>query len=208
MKIARFTSLLGSLFALALIVGLAGSAAAQGKVLNPQAGATWSAYSFDDDESVEDEARIGWTLGGNIRFGGKLYFAPGLYYQSTGFEATAVDDVTLEEITESVGVNSIQVPVLVGYNLSSAEPSAPGGLGLRVYAGPSMSFVTSVGDNAFGLEKEDYASSIFGGVIGAGFDLTAITFDVNYEIGFSEVFEDDVANAKQNVLRGLVGIKL
>jgi hypothetical protein len=43
-------------------------------------------------------------------------------------------------------------------------------------------------------------------VIGAGFDLTRITLDLNYEIGGSEVFKEG-DSVRENVLRGLVGLK-
>lgn len=196
----RIAVVLGSLFTLALVAGFAAPAAAGPMALNPQAGMTWSNYSFDDDESIDDKARVGYALGGTLRFGDRIYVAPGLYYQQTGFEATATDDLTLETVTDAVGVNAVHVPVYVGIAMT--------GGGFRFYGGPAVTVITSVSDNAFGLEKDDFESSIFGGVLGAGMDLTKITFDLNYEIGMSDVFKDaGDTGAKQNVLRGLVGIK-
>ncbi len=194
-------------FVLAIVAVSPASAKA---VINPQAGATWSSFSFDDDIEVEEEARVGYAIGGNARFGSRLFVAPGIYWQETGFEATAVDDVTLEDVTDAVGVSSIYVPITVGYFLSPASAgNDPAATGLRLYAGPSFTFVTGVGDNAFGVESDDLESTLVGGVLGAGFDLTRITFDVNYDIGFSGVFADvpEGANAKQHVLRGLIGMK-
>ena len=184
---------------------LAAPAAAAGPmVINPQAGVTWSNYAFDDDVAINDESgRVGYALGGNVRFGQKMYFAPGLFYQQTGFEATATDTVSATDITEAVGVNALHIPLYLGYNLGATS------VGFRVYAGPSLTIVTGVADNEFGLEKDDFESSIWGGVLGAGLDLTTVTFDLNYEIGLSEVFADAPGGggAKQNVLRGLVGLK-
>ncbi len=194
-------SLLAALTMLATSSLLTGPASAVGNmVINPQAGVTWSNYSFDDDESIEDEARVGYALGGSLRFGPKLYVSPGIYYQSTGFEATATEDLTLETVTDAVGVNAIHIPVYLGFAMT--------GGGVRFYGGPAVTVVTSVSDNALGIEKDDFESSIFGGVLGAGMDLTRITLDLNYEIGMSEVFKDTGdSGAKQNVLRGLVGLK-
>ncbi len=205
----RIAALLASLFTLALLAAAVAPAAAAGNmVLNPQAGVTWSNFSFDDNEAINDESgRVGYGLGGNIRFGGKIYFAPGLYYQKTGFEATATDELTLESVTDVVGISSFQIPALVGFNLSAGATSAAA-TGFRVYGGPSLTVVTSVDDNLFGVETDDFESTIFGGVLGAGLDLTSLTFDLNYEIGMSEVFKDENSvGAKQNVLRGLVGLK-
>jgi hypothetical protein len=193
------------LIALAAVAAFTVPASAKA-VINPQAGMTWTNYSFDDNEAInEDKARVGYALGGTVRFGGALYLAPGVYYQQTGFEATATNDVTLDTITESVGVSAFHIPVYVGLIVGGTSASSPG---LRVYAGPTATLVTSVADNDFGLVTDDYESTIWGGTIGAGFDLTAITFDLNYEIGLTDVFSDpDAVGAKQNVLRGLVGIK-
>lgn len=203
------------LLAFALIAGFALPAHARQMVINAQAGATWSNYAFDDNIDVNEESgRIGYALGGTLRFGGRLYFSPGLFYQSTGFEATGTDTISFDTINETVGVSSVQLPIYIGYNLTgAADAGSTSTLGVRVYAGPSISWVTSVADNDFGLTKDDYASTIVGGVLGAGVDLSTITFDLNYEIGLTEVFSDaytaavggDVA--KQNVLRGLIGIR-
>ena len=90
----------------------------------------------------------------------------------------------------------------VGINLSPD----PGAAGLRLYAGPTVTIVTSVADNDFGIVKDDYESTIWGGVLGAGVDVSTLTIDVNYEVGLSKVFKAD-DDAKQSVLRGLVGFK-
>lgn len=201
------------LLAFALIAGLAIPAHARQMVINAQAGATWSNYAFDDDAAPNEESgRVGYALGGLLRFGGRLYFAPGLFYQSTGFQATGSDTISLETIEETVGVSSVQVPVYIGYNLTgAADANSTSTLGVRIYAGPSISWVTSVADNDFGLTKDDYASTIVGGVLGAGVDISTFTIDLNYEIGLSEVFSEDFTDgtdvAKQNVVRGLIGFR-
>ena len=113
-------------------------------------------------------------------------------------------------MTDAVGVNAFYIPVTGGYFLSpSASATNMASTGLRFYAGPAFTIVTSVADNDFGLEKEDYNSTAIGGVIGAGFDLTSLTIDVNYEIGLTDVFDDenDDVTTKQNVLRGMLGLK-
>ncbi len=206
-RLARTASLVPPALAVLVLGALAPSdASALGPTISAQAGMTLSNYSFDEGGvDVEYESgRVGWAIGGNLQFGGKIYVAPGLYYQKTGFEATATDDVTLETVTDDVGVHALHLPVLVGYRFSFVPGTRSSGL--RAYAGPSVTTVTSVDDNEFGIEKDDYVDTIFGGVIGVGFDLTRITFDLNYEIGGSEVFHEG-DSVRENVLRGLVGLK-
>ena len=196
-------NVLAALFTFALVAGFVAPADAR-PVLNPQLGATWTNMSFDDDVSLDAESgQVGFLLGGTVRLGGKLGLIPGIYYQKTAFEATETDDITFETITDVVGISSVHVPVYVGYKIGAM------GTGLRFYAGPSVTFITGVDDNAFGASTDDFESSIFGGVLGAGFDLSTITFDLNYEIGLSDATNQDLdLGGKQNVLRGLIGIKI
>lgn len=170
--------------------------------INPQAGITWTNLTSTDDLDIKDEGRLGYALGGQVRFGGRAYIAPGLFYQRTALEASLIDTVGVGDITDVVGTNAFYIPVHFGISLS---PS-PGQAGLRLYVGPSVTIVTSVGDNEFGAEKDDYESTIFGGVLGAGVDISSLTLDLNYEIGLSTVLKAD-DNAKQNVLRALIGFR-
>jgi hypothetical protein len=170
--------------------------------INPQAGITWTNLTSTDDLDITDKGRLGYALGGQARFGGRVYIAPGLFYQRTALEASLIDTVGVGDITDVVGTNAFYIPVHFGINLS---PS-PGQAGLRLYAGPSVTVVTSVGDNEFGAEKDDYESTIFGGVLGAGVDVSSLTLDLNYEVGLSTVLKAD-DKAKQNVLRALIGFR-
>ena len=109
-------------------------------------------------------------------------------------------------------MSSVQVPVYIGYNLTGGRGrDSTGTLGVRIYAGPSISWVTSVADNDFGSPRTTTRARSCGGVLGAGVDISTFTFDLNYEIGLTEVFSDDFTGgadvAKQNVLRGLIGIR-
>jgi len=185
--------------AFAAVAVFAAPAAAGRIALNPQAGMTWSNYSFDDNESINEESgRVGYAIGGTVRVGKRFKIVPGLYYQSTGFEATKTDNLTLSTITDEVGIKAFHIPVYVSFDLTVG--------GLRTYAGPSMTMVTSVDSNDFGIEQNDFESTIYGGVLGAGFDFVLLTVDLNYEIGLSDVFKD--TGARQNVLRAMVGLKL
>ena len=134
------------LIALATVAAFSAPAAAKA-VLNPQAGMTWTNYSFDDNEAInEDAARVGYALGGTVRFGSALYLAPGLYYQQTGFEATATDNLTLDTITESVGVNALLVwPSKSSAMVASAIPVPSTGVGVAGFICMSMVIELPVG---------------------------------------------------------------
>jgi hypothetical protein len=94
-----------------------------------------------------------------------------------------------------------------GYNLSSGDAMSMGSLGFRVYGGPSATMIMDVDDNAFLIEKDDYKDTIWGAQVGAGLDLSSVTIDASYEWGLSNVFKNDTDDKKQNVARGMVGLK-
>jgi len=190
--------------ALALLV--ATPAGAKSFVINPQAGVVGQDLTGDVAD-LDDSAKLGYGLGGNLRFGGRGYFAPGIYWEHTALEATTIDDATLESVTDDLEVTSLRIPVLFGYNLSSGEAMSMNSLGFRVFAGPSATMVMDVGENAFAIEKDDYKGTIWGAQVGAGFDFTSVTLDASYEWGLSNVFKDDPDDLKHNVARGMVGLK-
>ncbi len=190
--------------ALALLVAV--PAGAKSFVINPQAGVVGQDMTGDVPD-LDDSANLGYGLGGNLRFGGRGYLSPGIYWEHTSLEATTIDDATLQEVTDNLEVKSLRLPLLVGYNLSSGEAMSMSSLGFRVFGGPSATMVMDVDNNVFGVTKDDYKGTIWGMQAGAGFDLSSVTIDASYEWGLSNVFKDDALDKKHNVARGMVGLK-
>ncbi|MEP7028299.1 MAG: hypothetical protein ABI960_06870, partial [Candidatus Eisenbacteria bacterium] len=165
---------------------LAGAASAGGVVINPQAGVTATHLTSDPNE-ITDEARAGYTFGGNVRLGGMLYVSPGAYYQRTSLRLTVRDALTSATIKDVVGVKAIYVPLQFGINLSP-NPSAMTSVGIRLHAGPALTIVTSVDDNTLGITKDDYKHTHAGFEGGVGLDLSLITIDASYEKGITDVW--------------------
>lgn len=170
---------------------------------NPQIGVNASRLTTDP-VGTEREARVGYQLGFNLRLGeGNFYFQPGVKWLRVGTALKSKSQLGSGfDFKDNVDVSSVQVPVLAGLRLINTKL-----LGLRANAGPALTLVTSVNDNAFGLKKEDYQSMIWGGIFGIGVDLLIITVDLNYELGLSKVFEN-ATEAKNNVWRFEAGVKL
>jgi hypothetical protein len=181
----------------------AAPAHARSFVINPQGGVVGSNFSSDAAD-LDGQARLGYALGGQVRFGGRGYIAPGIFWQHTSLEATVVDDATLDEVTDDLEVSSLMIPVHLGYNLGGGMGA--GSFSFRVYGGPSLTMVTQVKDNAFLITKDDYEDTILGAQVGVGFDLSTLTIDANYEFGLSNVFKAD-EDTKQNAARATVGLK-
>jgi hypothetical protein len=186
-----------------LLSAVAPAAHAERKMqIIPQVGIT-AANLASAPESLSSSAKVGYMLGGFLRFGSRPYVQPGVFYQSTAFEATGLSDIPAETLTDNLGVNSVWIPVLLGFNIISGDA-----LDLHVNAGPAATIVTSVADNDFGLVKDDYESLIWGAVVGAGVDFTLVSLDASYEFGLSNVLKDDGgADTKQNVFRFSAGLR-
>ena len=189
------------------VLGLAAAAPASAKsmVLNPQAGVVGSNLTSDVTE-IDDQARLGYQVGGQVRLGGKGYVAPGIFWQHSSLEATEVDDATLDEVTDNLEVDAIQVPVHLGYNFAKGNGMDTDVVGVRVFGGPTLTMVTDVDDNAFGVTKDDYESTVLGAQLGAGVDIASLTIDAHYEFGLSNTFKTD-EDTKQNAARATLGLK-
>jgi len=173
-------------------------------VINPQAGVQGTNRS-NEPADITDKARLGYAFGGNLRIGKMAYMAPGAYYQRTALRRTERDDVTLTSITDDVDVHSVYFPLKFGVGLMSPSAGARS-FGLRIFAGPAATVITSVKANAFGLTKDDFKQTTWGGEMGVGLDFSTITLDASYEKGFTN--EIHGSDAKRNVLRGVFGVKL
>jgi hypothetical protein len=189
--------------ATAVLAASSGLAAAKSFVINPQAGLTAS-HRSNDPGDLSTSGRVGWSLGGNIRLGGKAYIAPGVYFQRTNIQLSQKDTVSTGTVEDILGVQSIHVPLLVGVNMSS-NANGPG-LGFRLFGGPALTIVQKVDANDFGITKDDYKSSSVGIQAGAGLDLAVLTVDVSYEAALGKVLKD--SDAKQQTIRAALGLKL
>jgi len=188
-----------------LLVGsCSGLAAAKDFVINPQAGLTAS-HRSNDPADITTSARVGYMVGGNLRFGsGQVYLAPGVYLQRANIQTTQKDTLDTGDLEDIVGIQSVHIPALVGVNMSS-DPTG-GGLGFRLFGGPTLTVLTKVQPNEFNVEKDDFKSSYAGVMGGAGFDLSRFTVDFSYETSLGKVMEN--SDAKQQSLRAAFGIKI
>jgi len=167
----------------------------------PQVGLTMANLASEPDE-LENSAKVGYMIGGSLRFGARPFLQPGIYYQRTTINATGYDDLTSQTFEDDLGVSSLWIPLQVGINVINGDA-----LDLHVNGGPTATIVTSVSDNEFGLVKDDYESVTWGAVVGVGVDFTLISLDASYEFGLSKVLKDDPDDTKYNVFRLAAGLR-
>jgi hypothetical protein len=186
---------LRSLAAIFLVsIVLAGAASAGSLHINPQLAITGTNQQTDQIQ-VSDKSKVGWMLGANMRFGGMPYFSPGLYFQKTSLEISGLDSLGVSDITDVIGATSIYLPLKVGVSV----------IGIRVFAGPSLTIMTGVDDNAFGITKDDYKDTHTGLEAGLGFNISIISIDASYEKGLSAVYTK--TDTKQDVVRLYGGVQ-
>lgn len=129
------------------------------------------------------DSHSGYMLGAFARINlGSIYLEPALNF------AHKESKVKNSNSIGSIGnfkYNSIDIPVMVGYNIFKLPLFK-----LRGFAGPVASFVTKDLKKDFNTDK-----MMWNGKIGAGVDVWKVTFDIDYEFGLKK-FGDGVKAPK------------
>ena len=177
--------------------------------LGPKVGMTMGKLNTTFPE-VKEELKTGWQVGAFVRFGKKLYIQPELMFVTKGGKIT--QDYEELSVKTTVNLNSVQVPILIGYKLIDLKA-----INLRIMTGPAMSFVlnekididTEI-ENP--LTKDHIKNTIWSYQLGAGIDFLMFTFDVRYEWGLNNIFDpqagEESYDMKSNVWNLSLGWKI
>ena len=164
---------------------LMASTAAQALTINPQIGINASALD-SDPVNGEHKARAGWQVGGYLRFdNNKFYLQPGLFWHLVATELKTEDAIKHETHTFQNSVHSLQIPVLVGFNVIDGET-----FDLRLQAGTAIDFITSVDDNNY-FTQDDLNSSYWSFKFAVGADFWILSADLGYDLGMSDYYSDE-----------------
>lgn len=199
---------------------------AQGLNIGLRGGLTTAKISTNLSENFASENQLGYQGGVFVRLKfNKFYVQPELIYnhRSTKLEYTYRPVAEINGLTPEVGVNysmkigTIDIPVLLGFKLVDSKM-----FNFRFFAGPVVSFATNKeltyevttgdGENIDTendpLSVDDFNSTTWYLQAGAGVDVLFLTFDVRYEKGLSDIYNNGDLNFKSNVWVFTLGFKI
>jgi hypothetical protein len=213
------------LLSIALIIG--SFAMAQMPNFGLRAGLTTSALSTNSSATFSSDNQLGYQGGVFVRLNfRKLYVQPELIYnhRSTRLEYKLDPIIDISEgeigVRSDLTIGTIDVPILAGFKLFDNKM-----FNFRIFAGPNISFstnkkvsyeyTTSDGENIEGdipegekVSEDDFKSTTWYLQAGAGVDVLFLTFDVRYETGLSDLYNDGNLNFKNNVWVITLGFKI
>lgn len=172
--------------------------------IGPKIGYTTSKLSTDRD-SIQESIKNNFQIGAFFRFGKKLYIQPEVVYATSG------GTMKLEgtNVKETIKLNNLYVPLLVGYKLINAKV-----FNLRVLAGPAANFIlnkTIDFNQSYPapVQEADIKNIAWGMDVGAGVDLLFLTLDLRYEFGLNNIYNGTGSQSiKSNVFIVSLGFKL
>jgi len=128
---------------------------------------------------------LGYQIGVAWKKGGFTYWQVGLMYNYSawGFNslATAVD-------TGKLNVQALDIPLTFGVNFLSFARI----VSLRVYVSAVPAFTLGVGNNQFGITKDDVNSFILYAQGGLGVDIAFLMLDIGYNYGTQSLMKNSV----------------
>ena len=181
-----------TIFTLAIILSIAIASQAQVDI-KPTFGLN-STHLTSDPNNWKSETRIGYQFGVSVLVGDKFYVEPGVYWYTVTKDLVSKTD---PEHTTSFKntINSIRIPVKVGYHIFGSEESLAD---LRIFAGVAGSFVTSVKNDTDELNKENFNKMLFDVNAGIGVDVWIFFAEIDYVFGLTPVFKNDEINGHHN----------
>lgn len=160
--------------------------------IRPFVGLNFSNVSKAPD-NVTTQAKVGSQIGGSLMFGRQLYFNPAISYfwRSTEFSFKGNGAVTSDQ-----KISGVSIPLLVGYKFFDTDNDPF--VNVRVFAGPSMLFMTNQQFTNAAIEKDvNWNTTQWGAQLGLGLDVSMFFIDAAYEFGLSKTNEAaDGANFK------------
>ncbi|MBC8048252.1 MAG: PorT family protein [Fimbriimonadaceae bacterium] len=159
---------------------------AQDGAVGVYVGANFPNMDMQNPELTSDN-KAGYQAGVFYRKGEVLYGQVGLEYQmmKSNFHFQDTSDILKED---DVIFRSINLPLYIGANLL---PITDNLVNLRIYAGPTVSYLFDVPLNELEFTTDDFNRIRVNGGLGAGLDIMIFSVDVAYNFGVNQLFTDE-----------------
>jgi len=169
-----------------------------------KAGLNFSNLKSEEGGWLDASTRTGYQAGVWARIGGAgVHFQPELYVTGKSTEAKLVD--ADRDAEGNITFTSLDLPLLLGTRIGL------GPAGLRVVAGPVVSFVVdkNIGESLSQVTQfNEYKNQAWAVTGGLGLDISNFRVDLRYEHGLSELSKNDSAPQKLNLWTVGVGYRL
>jgi hypothetical protein len=173
--------------------------------IRPAAGLIWA--SFEDVADLDFTTNTGYSLGADLLIGSRVYIQPGLHYEG---KRLTIDDVSG---TYDLNMNRFTIPVMLGYRFF---PMDNDWLNVRIFTGPTASFLLSVDDDEspLNIDRDDFSNATFDWNAGLGLDLSIFFINAGYRFGLSDLFDEfdiggtNVSAGSYNVFYANAGLRI
>lgn len=184
---------------------LVGYAAQAQFTIRPQIGVNSSSLNSDDD-LIDFNAGTGFQVGVDFQIGNKVYFQPGIQLEFLKNRVEIGNGTAIEE--SDYDRTGIRVPLMIGFR-AVEDPDSD--LNLRLFTGPNA-FLQLSQDSDEGIldeiDDDDLKDLVFGWNVGAGVDFSILFFDIGYQFGISEIFDDVDSAPRNNLFYGNLGLRI
>lgn len=167
-------------------------------------GVNFSSFSGDGYESFEDpKERTAYHLGllAEIPLGERFSIQPEVLYSAQGYDIASLDDADDIEFQ----LDYINVPILAKFYLFNR---------FSIEAGPQIGFLVNEevdfnpGDDGgdVNLDDDQFKSVDFGVGLGASYKISNFFISGRYNLGLSDIYDQEGVDAKNSVIQAGVGI--
>jgi hypothetical protein len=184
--------------------------------VGPQIGYTASNLSIDKD-SITNGLKNNFVVGVFFRFGKKIYVQPEINWLTQGSVFKYPSFGNLSPIEQNIKLNTIQVPVNIGWRMINLEI-----VNIRLFAGVVANFITNTTITTSGGDanyydalpsEDDFGKTQWQWDAGVGVDVLMFAIDVKYMGGLNNILKDfsydgNTLSSKSNLFMVTLGWKI
>ena len=153
--------------------------------------------------------RVGYQAGFFVRGGGRLFGQlGGEYFASSSNYFRKGDGQSVQNISDQIDIQYIQIPVYIGYKIFQSERGISA---VRLQAGVEYANRINSKSNSFNLSNSEIKSGTFNGLGQLGFDIGPLLIDLTYHYGFDNsvnaISSTGFAGSQRRIVSASVGFK-